>query len=411
MATTRYEQGLQGTGIEPAMQPTFSEQKRVALILPGLGAGGAERVVNIIADELDRRGWKITVICFAEAGSPSYYEYPAGVDVIRLCLPPKQQSVLTRKVTAIRRALRLRRALDEAAPEVVVSFLTRTNILALLAGLGRQTPVIVSERNNPKEQSVGPLWSWLRARLYPHAFGLVTMTKGAMDCFPPAMRPRQWVIPNPVLCFDRRNPAATERKWITAVGRLVPQKGFDLLLQAFAGVAGDFPEWNLVIWGKGPERSNLEDMALRLGLQERVRFAGVSERPGGWVDHSDIFVMSSRYEGWGNALAEALAAGIPSVSFDCKWGPGEFIDQNVNGLLVPPEDVETLTQNMRELMRDPELRNRLGCNARAIAEAFTAKSVVDGWEKVMLEAVDSQAGKIVQRPSLAGRIATVIPGI
>ncbi|WP_395337192.1 glycosyltransferase family 4 protein [Novosphingobium sp. BL-8H] len=406
----RYQQDIPGTAAELAPQTAVFERKHAALVLPGLTAGGAERVVNIIADVLDRRGWKISVICFAESDSPSYYGYSAGVDVIRLDLPPSRQSVLTRKISAIRRAMRLRRALDEAAPDVVVSFLTRTNILALLAGLGRQTPIIVSERNNPKEQSVGPLWSWLRARLYPRAFGLVTMTKGAMECFPPAMRPRQWVIPNPVLCFERRDTAPTADKQITAVGRLVPQKGFDLLLKAFAKVVGEFPEWNLVIWGKGPERSNLEDMALRLGLQDRVRFAGVSERPGGWVDHADIFVMSSRYEGWGNALAEALAAGIPAISFDCNWGPGEFIDQNVNGLLVPPEDIETLAENMRELMRDPELRNRLGNNARAIAEALSANSVVDAWEKVMQEARDSRTSPASRHTAPSGRIETIIPG-
>jgi len=397
MTTHRFQQEIESVAAEPAARSVHSERKRAALVLPGLAAGGAERIVNIIADLLDERGWEMSVISFDEADSASYYRYPAGVEVVRLDLPPARQSVPARSIAAIRRAVRLRKALHKAAPDVVVSFLTRTNILALIAGLGRRTPIIVSERNNPQKQSVGPLWSWLRARLYPRAFGLVTMTQGAMDCFPPAMRRRQWVIPNPVLCFERGDTPATKTKWITAVGRLVHQKGFDLLLQAFATLAGEFPEWNLVIWGTGPERSKLEDMASRLGLHARVRFAGVSESPGGWVENSDIFVMSSRYEGWGNALAEALAAGIPSISFNCNWGPGELIQQSVNGLLVPPEDVDALTGKMRELMHDPELRRRLGSNARSIADSFSTSRVVDAWEKVMVEALSSRTAPAVRR--------------
>lgn len=408
MATTGYQQGIRGAVAQLRGKPASLKREHLVLVLPGLAAGGAERVANVIAEVLDRRGWRVSVISFAETDSPSYYGYPSGVEVLRLDLPPRRQSLLAGRVTALRRVLRLRRALNESAPDVVVSFLTRTNILTLLAGLGGRIPIIVSERNNPQEQPVGPIWSWLRARLYPRAFGLVTMTKGAMGCFPPDMRPREWVIPNPVLRFERRDRPPEDIKWITAVGRLVPQKGFDLLLQAFAEVAGEFPFWNLVIWGQGPERTNLEAIAQRLGLEGRVRFAGVSDSPGGWVDQADIFVMSSRFEGWGNALAEALAAEIPSISFDCRWGPGEFIEHDVNGRLVPPEDVTALARNMRELMRDPDLRRRLGTQAGAIAEAFSAESVVDEWEKVVREASYSRANRICHRGAPAACVDTAI---
>ncbi len=160
-------------------------------------------------------------------------------------------------------------------------------------------------------------------------------------------RRRQWVIPNPVLCFERCKRRETGIKWVTAVGRFVPQKGFDLLLQAFWQLANDFPDWKLVVWGEGPERSKLECMAIRLGLGGQVRFPGISERPGGWINDADLFVMSSRYEGWGNVLAEALAAGVPAISFDCRWGPREIIEQNISGLLVSAEDVQALAHSIR----------------------------------------------------------------
>jgi glycosyltransferase involved in cell wall biosynthesis len=246
--------------------------------------------------------------------------------------------------------------------------------------------VVVSERNNPELQTFGPFWTWLRARLYPRAFCLVTMTRGALDFFPAPLRPRGRVIPNPVDL-----PAGwRERRGsnvLAAVGRLVPQKGFDLLLPAFAEIAPRFPDWTLVIWGEGEKRAQLEQQRDSLGLRDRVRLPGVSDRPGAWVETADAFVLSSRYEGWGIVLLEAMAAGLPVVSFDCEWGPREMVADGIDGLLVPREDVTALARALAAVVGDPGLRARLGEAARASAQRFTPDKVVAGWDAVVDDAL------------------------
>ena len=134
-------------------------------------------------------------------------------------------------------------------------------------------PVVVSERSNPQLQSPGRIWNWLRTRLYPRAFGLVTMTEGARDFFPKDVQARTWIIPNPVdLPAEWRERRG--RQLLVAVGRLETVKGFDLLLRAFGSIAPSFPDWNLVIWGEGRERDALEQLRNRLGLQNRVELPG-----------------------------------------------------------------------------------------------------------------------------------------
>lgn len=376
-----------------------SASPRLAIVLPSLSAGGTERVVSVLANRWAARvGWQVTVLTLEASGTRPYYAFDPRITIRQLGLPPGRRDKLSGTWQVARRILALRRALRAANPDAILVFLTRTNVMTLLATHGTGVPVVVSERNNPALQTAGPFWGWLRARLYPRAFCLVTMTQGALDFFPASMRPRGRVIPNPVDLpagwRERRGG-----KVLAAVGRLVPQKGFDLLLRAFAEVAPRFPEWTLVIWGEGEERPNLERQRDSLGLQHRVRLPGLSERPGIWVETADAFVLSSRYEGWGIVLLEAMGAGLPVVSFDCEWGPREMVRDGVDGLLVPREDVPALARALAAVLADEALRARLGAAARASAERFAADRVVALWDEVIDEALRARAGR---EPARAG---------
>ncbi|MCA0049703.1 glycosyltransferase family 4 protein [Mesorhizobium sp. B283B1A] len=354
----------------------------VVIVLPGLGAGGTEHVVNVLANQWAARGWHVTLVTFEAPGPPPYYHFDPAVRIERLGLPQMKRSRLGAIGASARRIFLLRRTLKKLAPDVVLSFLTRTNVMSLAASRGLGLDVVVSERNNPALQDVGPVWRFLRAKLYPSAFGLVTMTTGALNYFSPAMRRRSWVIPNPVdlpaTGKPRRNGAV-----LVAVGRLVPQKGFDLLLKAFANIRRDFPEWKLVIWGEGPDRAELEAERDRLGLQGCVEMPGVTSRPGIWVETADAFVLSSRYEGWGIVLLEAMAAGLPVISFDCQWGPREMVDNEKDGLLVENGSVDALAQGLRRLLGDEPLRKKLGAAAAASAARFTPEYVMQNWDQVI----------------------------
>jgi glycosyltransferase involved in cell wall biosynthesis len=216
------------------------------------------------------------------------------------------------------------------------------------------------------------------------------MTRGALEHFPPAMRRRGWVIPNMADWHIMRDIHTEGPKVFTAVGRLVPQKGFDMLIDAFAAVASAHQDWILRIWGEGPERAGLERQIALRGMTGRIELPGVSNSPGSWIKSADAFVLSSRFEGWGLVLGEAMAAGLPAVSFNCHWGPAEMITHDENGLLVPSDDVPALASIMSRLMGDAELRTRLGEIAAASMRRFAPENILDRWRAVINDVLESR---------------------
>lgn len=362
-----------------------SGKPHVAFVLAGLRAGGSEHIVSLLCNHFSRSGWTVSLFAFEEPGTLPYYPHDPAVHVSQLGFPPGRQPFLRSASATFQRIAALRGALRDARPDLVVSFLTRTNVISVLAARPLGIPVIVSERNNPALQRPGLIWSMLRRYAYARAYGLVTMTQGAMNQFPQSMRRRQWVIPNPTYAPVEMDAARVPARNIVAVGRLVPQKGFDLLLESFARVADRIPQWSLVIWGEGPERAALEAQRDALGLHDRVAMPGVTTEHGGWLRDADIFVLSSRYEGWGIVIGEAMAAGVPTISFDCQWGPGEMIVDDVSGLLVPDGDVAALGEAIAALCEDPERRERLSQSARIASQRFKIDSILRQWEETVAD--------------------------
>ncbi|WP_420847927.1 glycosyltransferase family 4 protein [Nitratireductor luteus] len=363
------------------------------MVLPSLNPGGSERVMTLLANHLAERNWRISIVTLEGSEKDSYYATHPAVEIIRLGLQTARNNWIRALWLTANRIFCLRRTFLNQRSHLVISFLTRTNILSVMAASGTGIPVVVSERNNPELQEFGFIWSWLRRQLYPRAFGLVTITKGAMDFFPPKERPRTWVIPNPV-ALPADLPDRRGNKTLAAVGRLVPQKGFDLLLEAFARIASVHDEWQLMIWGEGPERSNLIAQRDALGLGTRVLFPGVSERPCQWIESADVFVLSSRYEGWGNVLAEAMAAGLPVVSFNCRHGPAEIITPDKDGLLVPNGDIGALSNSLSLVLGNEALRRRLGKAATRSARRFAIDIVISSWDEIVHCALQANRGKI-----------------
>ena len=212
----------------------------------------------------------------------------------------------------------------------MVSFLTHVNVVAIIAAMGMNVPVIVSERSYPPLLPLHWFWSVMRRLTYPRASCVVAQTgiiREWLEKYCPGSRVK--VIPNPVVwplpqdkpIVEPQAWVAPDRKALLAVGRLGPEKGFDLLLDAFAGVVKNFPDWDLVILGEGPEREALEAKRAVLGLEGLVFMPGRVGNVGAWYERADLYVMTSRYEGFPNTLAEALAHGLPAVSIDCETGP------------------------------------------------------------------------------------------
>jgi glycosyltransferase involved in cell wall biosynthesis len=362
---------------------------RIALVISALSAGGAERVIVTLANSWAARGWRVTLITFEPAGTTPYYAVDARV-VLRQLGIASVGSPLWRAIRQnLRRVRALRAILRAAEPDLAISFLAKINVLTMLASRGLGFPVVVSERNNPERQRFRGIWSWLRQRLYGTAYCVVTPSRGVLESFSGAVRARGRVIPNPVDLA----PAASTRRGsgrLVAVGRLVHQKGFDLLLRAFARIAPEHPDWTLTIWGEGEERAALEALSTELGIAGRVRLPGVTERPGQWVEAADVFVLSSRFESFGNVITEAMAAGLPVVAFDCPWGPGDILRDGEDGLLVPPENIDALAAGMRRLILDTDLCARLGAAAALNVRRFAREAILAQWDALVAEAAGAR---------------------
>lgn len=356
--------------------------RHIAMVITALGPGGAERVMTAMANHWADQGHKISILTYEKPNADSYYDLDDRIHIGRLDLDGNLGFTGFGIWQTVRRVLALRRCFGELRPDVAIAFLTRVNIATLLAAAGRGFPVIVSERNHPDRQHLNWFWRWLRSRTYRWATKIVCQTNGAKAFYPSRLQESTTVIANPLRPI-REAEAPSTKRGLVAVGRLTPQKGFDLLIEAFARIADNFPSWTLTIWGEGTERLKLEELCATLGIEGRVRLPGVTTSHGDWVDQAGLFVLSSRYEGLPNVLIEAMAAGLPVVAFDCPLGPAEMITHGKNGILVPPEDVTALAQSLTELMADEHERARLAGNACKIAEAYRVDTIMAKWSQLL----------------------------
>jgi GalNAc-alpha-(1->4)-GalNAc-alpha-(1->3)-diNAcBac-PP-undecaprenol alpha-1,4-N-acetyl-D-galactosaminyltransferase len=359
---------------------------RVTLVVHALIEGGAERVVCHLARHWSGAGHEVSVVTLS-APSSDLYALPGGVRRIGLDLTGPSSHALQGLLRSGRRVLALRRALAGLRPDVVVSFLTPMNVTTLLAAGGLGVPVLVCERSDPRHDPVPAPWAALRRLLYPHATGVVVQTESVARWARPFC-PTVHVIPNLV-----ERPAAeadpgadVPEKELVALGRLSPEKGFDRLIEAFARVAGDHPDWHLSIVGEGRERARLEALVERLGLQGRVLLPGRTSEPGLRLARAQAFALSSRYEGFPNALLEAMASGLPCVAYDCQSGPADIITDGQDGLLVPDGDVARFAAALHRVLGSPAERTRLGRNARRIAEVLSPERITGQWMAMIRQA-------------------------
>jgi glycosyltransferase involved in cell wall biosynthesis len=362
---------------------------RLTLVIPSMERGGAERVMSILASSWAEKGHEVTLLTLTREVKPAYDLHPdVTLRNLGLTGEPATNSLMAafRQVARIRA---LRSAIHESQPDLVISFMERTNVLTLVATRGLGVPVIVSERVDPRHYDIGHLWHGLRSLMYRRAAALVCQSRTSLMWFEQRRKVKGRVIPNPVLALKEgtaRLPLKNaEGRTMVAMGRLVDQKGFDLLLDAFGQLSARYLDWSLVIIGEGPLRRELEARACALHLEHRVCFAGEVPNPFPILCAADLFVLSSRFEGFPNALCEAMACGIAVVSFNCPSGPAEIVRHGVDGILVPPGDVFALVAALDALMKDQHERDRLASRAPEVVERFSRDKVLLLWEQLFAE--------------------------
>jgi glycosyltransferase involved in cell wall biosynthesis len=197
-------------------------------------------------------------------------------------------------------------------------------------------------------------------------------------------------IPNTVYGVDGAT-ADLDAPTILAAGRLVRQKGFDLLIDAFSRVSSRHPEWRLRICGGGKLQRALQDRIERHGLAEVATLAGPAENLGDEMARASIFALSSRNEGFPLVLIEAMSRGMAVVAFDCRTGPRDVIEDRRNGILVPPRDLDALAAALLEMIADPELRRRCGESALQTGRAYTIDAIGPRWDALLAQLAAAHA--------------------
>lgn len=373
----------------------MSGRKLILFYVPALNAGGAQRVMVNLANFFGRQANYDVLLVVSQAGG----EFDDDVDsqVVRHVL---NRGRVSSSIPSLSRLIK------EVQPWAVVSRMWHVNIATTLAWLlaGRAGKLVLSEAAVLIPPADG-YWQSLRYRVklallrffYPFADTVVANSHGTAKSLVAAdilSGEQITIIGNPVLSesshgsWELSSPecpgAWAARRYLSAVGRLDREKGFDLLIRALSLLEDS--DLHLVIAGEGPQREELEALVNQLGLVGRVHMPGFMESPACVIQNSELFVLSSRCEGFGNVLVEALATGVPIVSTDCPGGPRDILCDGRLGHLVSPGSADALAVAISDAQQHP----RGECEARmARARDFSIEHVAREYERLALEGVDS----------------------
>ena len=328
-------------------------------------------------------------------GSLDLYPLHPGVKRIALELAGESRNVVAGLWRNLHRVRALRRVLRQVQPDIALALMSTASVILALATRGlANVCAIGSERTHPPQFPLGAQWEALRRSTYGRLAAVVALTQESAEWLRQHTRAqRVRIIPNMALRplavqAPRLIPetvCVVDRHILLAVGRLDKVKGFDWLLQAFTALARKYYNWDLAVLGEGPERRALETQVQSSGLGGRVFLPGRAGNVGEWYERADLYVMSSRFEGFPNTLAEAMAHGLPAVSFDCDTGPRGIIRPEVDGLLVPPGNVDALTAALDRLMGDAALRAQFAARAVEARERFSMERIAGMWEELFAE--------------------------
>ncbi|MEO6985186.1 MAG: glycosyltransferase family 4 protein [Paralcaligenes sp.] len=364
---------------------------KIAFLVSSMHAGGAERVAATLVNAWAARGEAVTLVpTYTKKGS-CFYPVSDLVDLVWLA--DRIQRLRLPVPAGFKKWLALRRLIQEKKPDLIVSFLTNVNVVALLSTWGLGIPIIVCERTNPAfSNNVGWVLRCLRKASYRFADLVTVQTEASVAPFK-RMLPgisHLAVIANPVPpeLFEARLaacvPEVNGRCRLVAMGRLVPAKQFDLLIDAFGKIAARHPEWDLTIWGDGPMRDVLLRQIEAAGLASRIDLPGRTDTPWQQMAQAHAFVLTSRVEGFPNVLLEAMAVGLPCLAIDCPSGPREMTRNGEDALLVPLADQQALIKGLDRLLGDAALRRALAeRGSRSVRQRYSLAAVLDSWDQLM----------------------------
>ena len=368
------------------MTDAAKPRRSALLFIDSLKIGGAERVTLQWAEWLLEGGWNVTLLT-SKSASHDFYPVPSGLHRLR---EPALPGWLDRALFWPLKLLRLRKLLRREQPDLLIGMTTLPSIKLALAAIGLSARLVLSERNYPPARPLAWRWRLLRRLAYPRADLHLVQTQGiAQWLHQRGLARRTAVLPNAIVwpipqLAPQLTPEAfvpSGQKMILAVGTKLHQKGFDRLVAAFAGLQAEFPDWSLVILGieDAPYRGVNQVARLRQlmgSASSRLILPGNVGNVGDWYQASDLFVLSSRFEGYPNVLLEAMASGLPCLAVDCPTGPSDLIDSGVNGWLVSEHVASTdMAPPLRRALEDVAARVAFASKAQAVRQSNAPESL------------------------------------
>lgn len=378
---------------------------RITIVIGGLSGGGAERVCVNLANAWAERGQPTTIVTISQGSqSPAYAirsevarrdlawpRWAHSEELNAAAIAPVLRGVydagcseLIEEITII---AMLRYAILETKPDVVVSHIDQTNVLVLAAMQETGVPVIACEHSDAGRISAGQ-WQSAREALYRRAAGVVAPDPTITQWLA-ARGASAWTIPNPLVAPPpQRSRQAGARRRLVTLARLSPEKRPEFLLRSFASLAADYPEWDLEFYGLGPLRNLLEHLAEELAPAGQIQFHGFSRDPYGVLAAADLFVSSSWVEGFGNAIWEALACGVPVVAMDAGPPVRALVRDGVDGLMVTENSMAALASALARLMGDNVERQAFAARAPEVSTRFPIESSLQKWDALLDEVVN-----------------------
>ncbi len=353
---------------------------KVGFLINDLNAGGAERATASLAGYFANHGIKTQIITFSNKESfyplnPKVIHTPVGFEEI------EHSMSLKRILGAVGRMFKLRSFVKEQNLDLLIGMSFSMTWYTVFSAIFTKTKAIGTERNNPYKYKAGKFNSLLRKVFYLICDGYIFQTKKAAQFFTDKLKKTDVVLPNAIFneSVYKLSPPQTREKIICGVGRLNKQKRFDLLIDAFALIADKIPEYNLVIYGEGELRSELEDRISQKSLENRISLLGTDPEVLKKINKASAFVLSSDYEGMPNILMEAMALGIPSISTKCDMGPDELIENGENGILVDAGSCEQIAESILKIIENPEFAEKLSANSIRLRETHSIEEISNRW--------------------------------
>lgn len=348
---------------------------KLTFVTSTLHAGGAERVISLLANSFCQKGYEVEIVCI----NKHLVFYPID-EKVKVWFAEDE----VKSLSILKKMMWLRKHINSEKPDVVIAFMLEVYCVTLASLIGVSVPVISSERIDPHffGRAKG-LLRWLLLRRTTH---LVVQTVRIKDFYSAKLQSRTTIIPNPVTDKVFSLTPTLKQKRIIAVGRLAYQKNYPMMFRAFAKVHHDFPDWQLVVYGNGPQKEEIRGVIERLGMEGHIILAGKSDHVVEEMNKSSLFVMSSDYEGMSNALMEAVCVGLPVISTDVS-GARDLITEGVNGYIVPVGNERALTLALSSMLSSPEKMDEMGRQSKALAPRFREEQIVGQWEELIKSVV------------------------